>query len=124
MPTRIQSVQELTPMCSSHDRSQLREAFNVKRLARSVALTAAALAFCVSVPPGFAQTVGISAQDGTWRFAVSGDSRNCGDVVMPAIAQSVHQRGAEFYWHLGDLRALYDFDEDMMAERYKQQMAN
>jgi len=23
---------------------------------------------------------------GTWRFIVSGDSRNCGDVVMPAIA--------------------------------------
>ena len=23
---------------------------------------------------------------GTWTFAVSGDSRNCGDIVMPAIA--------------------------------------
>src|SRR5665811_2463059 len=22
----------------------------------------------------------------TWKFAVSGDSRNCGDIVMPAIA--------------------------------------
>jgi len=24
--------------------------------------------------------------NGSWRFIVSGDSRNCGDVVMPAIA--------------------------------------
>ena len=24
---------------------------------------------------------------GSWKFAVSGDSRNCGDIVMPAIAQ-------------------------------------
>jgi hypothetical protein len=26
-----------------------------------------------------------------WTFAVSGDFRNCGDVVMPAIAAGVHQ---------------------------------
>ena len=48
-----------------------------------------------------------------WRFAVSGDSRNCGDVVMPAIAAGVLKSGAQFYWHLGDFRAIYDFDEDM-----------
>lgn len=48
-----------------------------------------------------------------WRFAVSGDSRNCGDVVMPAIAQEVNHNQSQFYWHLGDLRAIYDFDEDM-----------
>jgi hypothetical protein len=48
-----------------------------------------------------------------WHFAVSGDSRNCGDVVMPAIAASVLKSGAKFYWHLGDFRAIYDFDEDM-----------
>ena len=47
-----------------------------------------------------------------WRFAVSGDSRNCGDVVMPAIAKSVLQQDAQFYWHLGDYRAIYDFDQD------------
>ncbi len=40
--------------------------------------------------------------------------RNCGDIVMPAIAQGVRQSGAEFYWHLGDFRAIYDFDEDMV----------
>src|SRR5450755_2645119 len=48
-----------------------------------------------------------------WQFAVSGDSRNCGDIVMPAIAASVLKSGANFYWHLGDFRAIYDFDEDM-----------
>jgi hypothetical protein len=49
-----------------------------------------------------------------WRFAVSGDSRNCGDVVMPAIAQGVHADRALFYWHLGDVRDTYDFDEDIV----------
>jgi hypothetical protein len=52
------------------------------------------------------------APDGSWKFAVSGDSRNCGDIVMPAIAQSVLREGAEFYWHLGDYRAIELFDED------------
>ncbi|HET8667383.1 MAG TPA: hypothetical protein VFM10_05335, partial [Terriglobales bacterium] len=53
------------------------------------------------------------------RFAVSGDSRNCGDIVMPAIAAGARKDGAEFYWHLGDLRAMYDFDIDITkrAER-------
>jgi hypothetical protein len=49
-----------------------------------------------------------------WQFAVSGDSRNCGDVVMPAIAQGADHDHAQFYWHLGDLRAIYDFDEDFV----------
>ena len=51
----------------------------------------------------------------SWKFAVSGDSRNCGDAVMPAIAQGVQQSGARFYWHLGDFRALYEYDEDMRS---------
>ena len=49
-----------------------------------------------------------------WKFAVSGDSRNCGDIVMPAIARDVLTDGARFYWHLGDFRAIYTFDEDMV----------
>jgi hypothetical protein len=53
---------------------------------------------------------------GTWSFAVSGDSRNCGDIVMPAMAAGVRHSGASFYWHLGDLRAIYNFDEDMQHE--------
>jgi hypothetical protein len=48
----------------------------------------------------------------SWSFAVSGDSRNCGDVVMPAIAAGVRASGARFYWHLGDLRFIRDFDQD------------
>lgn len=53
----------------------------------------------------------------TFRFAVSGDSRNCGDLVMPAIAARATQDGAQFYWHLGDLRAIYDFDQDLLDRR-------
>jgi len=52
-------------------------------------------------------------QPQSWNFAVSGDSRNCGDVIMPAIAQRSRRDGAQFYWHLGDLRAIYSVDEDM-----------
>lgn len=44
-----------------------------------------------------------------------GDSRNCGDVIMPAIAQGAARDRAQFYLHLGDLRAIFDFDEDMLA---------
>lgn len=51
-----------------------------------------------------------------WSFAASGDSRNCGDVVVPAIAAGVIAHHAAFYWHLGDLRKIYDFDEDMQHE--------
>ena len=49
-----------------------------------------------------------------FKFAVSGDSRNCGDIVMPAIAEGVRQSQAQFYWHLGDFRAIYTFDEDLV----------
>jgi hypothetical protein len=56
----------------------------------------------------------IPLREGTWRFIVSGDSRNCGDVVVPTIASDSEQRYApSFYWHLGDLRAIYKIDEDM-----------
>jgi hypothetical protein len=51
-----------------------------------------------------------------WRFAVSGDSRNCGDVVMPAIAASALAQNPSFYWHLGDFRKMSDFDEDIEHE--------
>ena len=53
----------------------------------------------------------------SWYFAVSGDSRDCGDLIMPKIAQAIadNRKNApvEFYWHLGDLRALYRRDCDM-----------
>ncbi|KAA6464497.1 metallophosphoesterase [Acidobacteria bacterium AB60] len=77
----------------------------------------AALAWVLSPvfsQPGFCQAAA-GAPTPVFRFAVSGDSRNCGDVVMPAIAAAVHQEDPAFYWHLGDYRAIYDFDEDMVA---------
>ena len=53
------------------------------------------------------------APGAAWRFAVSGDSRNCGDIVMPAIAEGARRDGARFYWHLGDFRAGSHVDEDI-----------
>ena len=53
---------------------------------------------------------------GTWRFVASGDSRNCGDVVMPGIAETAKKNQAAFYWHLGDLRLTSGFDEDIQHQ--------
>ncbi|GAC1648147.1 MAG: hypothetical protein NVS9B15_06820 [Acidobacteriaceae bacterium] len=50
-----------------------------------------------------------------WSFAASGDSRNCGDVVMPAIAEAVHKDQSLLYWHLGDFRLGAPTDQDMEA---------
>ena len=55
----------------------------------------------------------------SWRFIVSGDSRNCGDIVMPAIAAYSARFAPSFYWHLGDLRAIYKIDEDMFFAAQK-----
>src|SRR5579863_3103672 len=51
-----------------------------------------------------------------WCFAVSGDSRNYGDVVMPAIAASVLSHHPRFYWHIGDFRIGYAVDEDIQNQ--------
>ncbi len=59
-----------------------------------------------------------SAAQGTasdWTFAVSGDSRNCGDFVMPAIATKVKAEKDDFYWHLGDFRWMSQPDQDLVA---------
>jgi hypothetical protein len=54
---------------------------------------------------------------GSWYFAVSGDSRDCGDLIVPKIAAAIAREGgrapAEFYWHLGDFRRLFDVDCDI-----------
>jgi hypothetical protein len=63
-----------------------------------------------TVAPATAQKV---APD--WTFAVSGDSRNCGDFVMPAIASKVKAEKDDFYWHLGDFRWMSQPDEDLVA---------
>jgi hypothetical protein len=66
-----------------------------------------------------AQTEGSAAPlpAGTWRFIVSGDSRNCGDIIVPAIAAQSSLFTPSFYWHLGDLRAIYKIDEDIAFSR-------
>ncbi len=53
--------------------------------------------------------------EATWTFAVSGDSRNCGDFVMPAIAARVQAEKDAFYWHLGDFRWMSHPDQDLLA---------
>jgi hypothetical protein len=57
-----------------------------------------------------------------WAFAVSGDSRDCGDLVMPKIARSIESETsgppAELYWHLGDFRRMYDIDCDILKRRH------
>jgi hypothetical protein len=58
--------------------------------------------------------------DFSWSFAVSGDSRNCGDVVMPAIAADAIKHNAAFYWHLGDLRLISGPDQDFIEQRTQQ----
>ena len=57
------------------------------------------------------------AQDAStlWTFAVSGDSRNCGDFVMPAIAAKVNAENDAFYWHLGDFRWMSQPDQDLLS---------
>ncbi len=57
-----------------------------------------------------------SAPGATWQFTASGDSRNCGDVVMPMIAADVQRHHPAFYLHLGDFRATYTFDEDIQHQ--------
>lgn len=79
--------------------------------------------------PGWSKSVGgkssetstasqalVKAPDEAWTFVVSGDSRNCGDVVMPAIAAGAQAHDAAFYWHLGDFRLGSDVDQDMAWE--------
>ena len=49
---------------------------------------------------------------------MSADARNCGDVVMPAIAETARaKRSVSFYWHLGDLRRTSGVDEDIQNRR-------
>jgi hypothetical protein len=72
------------------------------------------LLFFVSLLP--AQNTSSSSANSEWKFVVSGDSRNCGNVIMPSIAAGAIKNQAAFYWHLGDLRATYGPDEDYEHE--------
>jgi hypothetical protein len=62
-----------------------------------------------------AAPAGAQSPASSWTFAVSGDSRNCGDFVMPAIAAKVKAENDVFYWHLGDFRWITMVDQDMKA---------
>jgi hypothetical protein len=66
--------------------------------------------------PSTAQAKPAAQKAEEWHFVVSGDSRNCGDLIMPAIARDAEKFHPAFYWHLGDLRAIYEIDEDYAGE--------
>ncbi len=83
---------------------------------RNLKLGAALLLIVCASALALVARPGAQSASAAWSFAVSGDSRNCGDIVMPAIAADVVKRQAQFYWHLGDLRKTQDFDEDMMHQ--------
>jgi len=59
---------------------------------------------------------------GTWYFALSGDSRDCGNLIMPKIAAAIEANRqtapVEFYWHLGDFRRMYDLDCDVLMRAH------
>ena len=78
----------------------------MSRIKSPVVLLASAFLFAFALL-ALAQT-----SSDTWSFAVSGDSRNCGDFVMPAIAARVKAEHDAFYWHLGDFRWMSQPDQD------------
>ncbi len=61
-------------------------------------------------------------KDGAWFFAVAGDSRDCGDLIMPKIAYDIAANQAKtpvaFFWHLGDFRLAYDVDCDQLLRSH------
>jgi hypothetical protein len=91
----------------------------MENLARSQRHIAGLLLLALMITPTLHAQKHAPKVNATWRFAVSGDSRNCGDIVMPAIAGGVKNDQAEFYWHLGDYRAIYMIDEDYLAANPK-----
>jgi hypothetical protein len=100
-----------------------RQNTGVIRLRRSwkhLGLIAFALVFVRATVPALICRAQLGAANAPatapWKFAASGDSRNCGDVVMPAIAAGVKKSGASFYWHLGDFRRMSETDEDIQHQ--------
>jgi hypothetical protein len=81
----------------------------IRRIAFVIAIT---ILLALAIEPSFAQ----QPSGGPWHFVASGDSRNCGDVVMPAIAETAKKYQAAFFWHLGDLRWTANFDEDIQHQ--------
>jgi hypothetical protein len=75
-----------------------------------------AIATALFLVPAAQQANAQQSANGAWRFLASGDSRNCGDVVMPGIAETAKKNQVAFYWHLGDLRLTTNFDEDIVHQ--------
>src|SRR4051812_8798980 len=75
------------------------------------------------VPPPYKGTPAPPALSGTWYFAVSGDSRDCGDLIMPKIARAIADdhaaHPAALYWHLGDFRRMFGPDCDMIKRTHQ-----
>jgi hypothetical protein len=73
-------------------------------------------------PPMMSAAATSEPSAGSWYFTVSGDSRDCGDLIMPKIAQAIADHptnpAVAFYWHLGDFRALYRVDCDYAKRVY------
>jgi hypothetical protein len=85
------------------------------RLRSSLALLPLVLLTLLTLAPAMAAAQATVQTADQWSFAVSGDSRNCGDFVMPAIAAKVKAENDAFYWHLGDFRWMSLVDQDMEA---------
>ena len=83
----------------------------------SAVIPLAALALAASACSTSPLTSAAPADEaGSWIFAVSGDSRNCGDAVMPEIVARSRSAGARFFWHLGDFRWQEKIDEDIASD--------
>jgi hypothetical protein len=85
------------------------------RFPLALLISVTVLVFAIAALAAVSRPGAPDAADATWTFAVSGDSRNCGDFVMPAIAARVKADNDAFYWHLGDFRWMSSEDEDMQA---------
>lgn len=79
-------------------------------------LVGVAVAVCATVVAGEGRRRGGTAQAAPWVFTASGDGRNCGDIVMPAIAEAAKANHAAFFWHLGDFRKSSAPDEDIQHQ--------
>lgn len=126
-PAKVEPTQQEPTIAAKFARA-LRSPAMVVLLLASLALLILVFLNRASIERAFGKDSGheeklakfVPPEEGSWRFIASGDSRNCGDVVMPAIAaDSAARYQPSFYWHLGDLRAIYKVDEDMAYAELK-----
>ena len=98
-------------------RTRSRKDFRMPKLARAL-LPAVLLVLPLSAAlPALAQGPATTGAAAPWYFALSGDSRDCGDLIMPKIARAIaddRAAPAAFYWHLGDFRRMFGPDCDVV----------